>query len=121
MLSQAQKLTTTVTETALEAAVRESDEIKLQSPPYNRALQPNERQLHFYSKSLKSKKTKPNTRYPFGPFPSNIRMESLAKLIDVLNGKLQKFTPRLIEVLLDSPPEYGPDKDCFELGLEDFK
>jgi DNA polymerase III epsilon subunit-like protein len=121
MLSQAQKLTTTVTETALEAAVRESDEIKSQSPPYNRALQPNERQLHFYSQSLKNKKTVPNSRYPLGPFPSNIKMESLAKLMDVLNGKIQKYTPRLIEDLLDSPPEYGPDKDCFELGMEVFK
>jgi DNA polymerase III epsilon subunit-like protein len=54
MLSQAQNLSTTVTQTVMEAAVRESDEIKLHSPPYNRALQPNERHLYFYSKNLKS-------------------------------------------------------------------
>jgi DNA polymerase-3 subunit epsilon len=121
MLSQAKNLSTSVTDTALEAAVRESDEIKHERPPYNRALQSNERQLLFYSKNLKRQQTEPSSRYPFGPFPSNINMSSLAKLIDVLNGKIQKFSPRLIESLLDTPPEYAPDKDCFELGLDEFR
>lgn len=121
MLSQAQNLSTTVTETALEAAVRESDEIKLLSPPYNRALHTNERQLLFYSKNLKSKLFEPNIQHPIGPFPSNIKMESLAKLIDVLNGKIRKFSPRLIETVLLTPSGYAPDKDCFKLGLEAFR
>lgn len=121
MLSQAHNLSTTVTQTALEAAVRESDEIKLQSPPYNRALQPNDRRLLFYSKDLKSNQTEPNIQHPIGPFPSNIKMESLIKLIDVLNGKIRNLTPRLIEVLLDTPPEYGPEKECFKSGIDDFK
>jgi hypothetical protein len=121
MLSQAQNLSTTVTQTAMEAAVRESDEIKLHSPPYNRALQPNERHLYFYSKNLKSKQTEPNTQHPIGPFPSNIKMESLAKLIDVLNGKIRKFNPRMIDNVLLTPPEYAPDKNCFKIGLEAFR
>jgi DNA polymerase-3 subunit epsilon len=121
MLSQAQNLSTTVTETALEAAVRESDEIKLLCPPYNRALQPDERQLLFYSKNLKSKQFEPNIQHPIGPFPSNIKMESLAKLIDVLNGKIRKFSAQLIETVLLAPPGYAPDKDCFKIGLEAFR
>ncbi|UCE40654.1 MAG: GIY-YIG nuclease family protein [Candidatus Aminicenantes bacterium] len=121
MLSQAQNLSTTVTQTALEAAVRESDDIKRQSPPYNRALQPSERQIYFYSKDFKSHQTEPNIQHPVGPFPSNIKMESLAKLIDVLNGKIRKFSPRLIETILDILPEHAPEKECFESGLEAFK
>jgi DNA polymerase-3 subunit epsilon len=121
MLSQAQKLSTTETQTAMEAAVRESDEIKLLSPPYNRALQPNERHLLFYSKDLQSKNTEPHRHHPVGPFPSNINMESLSKLTDVLNGKIRKFTPQLMELVLATPAEYAPDKECFKLGLEAFR
>jgi len=121
MLSQARTLSTTVTLTAFEAAIRESDEIKLQSPPYNRALQPNERQLYFYRENLKNKQTEPNTKHPIGPIPSNIKMESLAKLLDLLNAKIKKITPRLIEELLDCPPEYSPEKQCFISGFETFK
>jgi len=121
MLSQAQNLTTTVTGTAFEAAVRESDEIKLYSPPYNRALQPNERQIFFYSANFKNKRKKPDCHHPLGPFPSNIDMESLAKFIDILNRKNQNLSPKLIETILGTPPGYAPDKDCFREGLEDFK
>jgi DNA polymerase-3 subunit epsilon len=121
MLSQAQNLSTTLTKTSLEAAVRESDEIKHQSPPYNRALQPNDRRLLFYSKDLKSNQSEPNIRHPIGPFPSNVKMESLAKLIDVLNGKIRKLNLSLIEAVLDTPPEYAPEKEIFKSGLEAFK
>ena len=120
MLSQAHNLSTSVTQTAFEAAVRESDEIKLLSPPYNRALQPNDRQLFFFSEDLTRKRTEPDIQHPIGPIPSNIKMESLAKLIDTLNGKIRKFTPRLIEDLLGTPTEYSPKKECFISGLEAF-
>jgi DNA polymerase-3 subunit epsilon len=121
MLSQARSLSTTVTSTALEAAVRESDEIKRLSPPYNRALQPYERQLLYHSKNLKSSHTKPNIQYPVGPIPSNIKMRSLAKLIDTMNGKIRKFSPQLIEDLLDTSEKYAPEKECFISGLEAFR
>jgi len=121
MLSQARQIATTVTETALEAAILESDEIKRHSPLYNMALQSHERKLFFYSKDLKSKQLNPTTRHPIGPIPSNIKMDSAAKLIDLLNGKIQKFSPRLIKAVLLTPAEYAPDKKNFKLGLEAFK
>ncbi len=121
MLSQARKLSTAVTDTVLEAAVRESDEIKLYSPPYNRALLPKERYLLFYSKDLRSKQSEPTLQHPLGPFPSNFDLESLAKFQDVLNGRIQNFSPRLIQTLLDTPFGYAPEKDCFEQGLRDFR
>ncbi len=121
MLSQAHNLTTSVTRSALEAAVRESDEIKDHSPPYNRALRQDERGLLFYSVNLKRQQAEPDIRYPIGPFPSNIRMESLAKLIDMLNGIIKKYSSRSIQTVMLTPPEYAPDKCCFELGLEAFR
>jgi len=121
MLSQAHDLSTTLTKTALEAAVRESDEIKRHSPPYNRALQPNSRQLHFYSKDLSSNQTEPNIQHPIGPFPSNIKMEALAILIDALNGKIRRFNLHMIGTVLDTPPEYAPEKECFRSGFEAFQ
>ena len=45
MLSQAADLEVTLTGSALEAAVLESDEIKQYSPPYNVALQKGQRKL----------------------------------------------------------------------------
>jgi DNA polymerase III subunit epsilon len=45
MLSQAQNIDFSLTESALEAAVLETDEIKEHCPPYNKALQPNQRSL----------------------------------------------------------------------------
>lgn len=121
MLSQAQNLSTSVTQTALEAAVRESDEIKLQSPPYNRALRPNERKILFYSKDLKSKNPSPCIHRPLGPIPSNITMVSVAIFLDVLNGKIKKYTRPTIEAILDTPPGYAPEKEGFLSGLEAFE
>lgn len=120
MLSQARSLSTKVTETALEAAVLESDEIKLESPPYNRALQPNERHILFYAHSFKSKRNEPDIHHPLGPFPSSAGLEPLAKLLDVLNGKSKNLTRRLIGTVLHISPEYAPDKPCFKQGLESF-
>ena len=48
-------------------------------------------------------------------------MKSLAKLIDVLNGKIRRFNLPLIEAVLDTPPEYAPEKECFQSGLEAFQ
>ena len=121
MLSQAQNLSTCVTQTALEAAVRESDEIKLQSPPYNRALRPNERKILFYSKDLKCINSSPLAHCPLGPIPSNFTMVSIAILLDVLNGKIKKITRQIIEAILDTPPGYAPEKACFLSGLESFE
>lgn len=121
MLSQAQGLSATVTPTAFEAAIRESDEIKLLSPPYNRALQSNERQLLFYTKDLGDSRSEPSKQHPIGPIPSKVKLGSLAMLIDVLNSKIKRFTPRLIGGLLDTPPEHTPEKACFVSGLDIFK
>jgi DNA polymerase-3 subunit epsilon len=121
MLSQARSLDTTVTRTALEAALVESDEIKRSSPPYNRALRMNEREVLFFSRDLKSSNPQPNSSHSIGPLPSSFYLESLVLLRDVLNGDLRKISLKAIEGILDIPREYLPSRDCFISGIKAFK
>ncbi len=121
MLSQAQALTISETQSALEAAVRESEEIKRLGPPYNRALRPEARRIVFYSKDLKRKKPEPDYLHPVGPVLSSIQLEALPRLMDVLNGLARSITPRYMETMLNIPQGYGPDLDCFRSGLQAFQ
>lgn len=117
MLSQAKSLSITMTQTALEAAIRESDEIKSHSPPYNRALRSQNREILFYSKELKSSRTQPDLLHRIGPLLSHVGLDSLAFLTDMLNDKNIRVTPRLVDRVLKNPPEYTPDTACFKEGI----
>jgi DNA polymerase-3 subunit epsilon len=121
MLSQAQNLKTSVTNTAFEAAVQEADEIKRYSPPYNRALRPEERYILFYSKDLRSHKSRPDSSHPIGPLPPKNYMNSIVTMIDLLEGKVTSYTREVGETVLAVYPEYTPEKSCFESGLLTFK
>jgi DNA polymerase-3 subunit epsilon len=121
MLSQAQSLETTVTHTAMEAALMESDEIKRHSPPYNRSLRTKEREVRFYSRNLKSSNPKPDSYYSIGPLPSSFNLDPLIVLGDILDGDLRKISREVIEGILDIPPEYLPDRACFVSGVKTFK
>ncbi|MGD9345287.1 MAG: hypothetical protein PVH84_05455 [Candidatus Aminicenantes bacterium] len=121
MLSQAQSLDTTVARTAVEAALVESDEIKRLSPPYNRALRTNERDVLFYSRDLTSVDLRPDPHHSIGPLPSSYGLDPLILLRDVLGGDLRKISLKTIEGILDIPPEYLPNRDCFISGIQAFK
>ncbi len=121
MLSQAQSLDTTVTRTAFEAALVESDEIKRHSPPYNRALRTNEREVRFYSLDLKSSSSRPDSFHSIGPLPTSFNLDPLILLGEVLNGDSRKVSRKVIEGILDVPPEYLPDRTCFISGVKAFK
>jgi len=121
MLSQAKSLSYTITRTALEAAILESDEIKCCSPPYNRALRSQEREILFYTNELKSSQTQPDSKHRIGPLPSHVRPESLALLIDMINEKNTHVTSLLVNKILTTPPEYAPDTDCFKAGIIAYK
>ncbi len=120
MLSQAQLLAISETQTAFEAAVRESDEIKRLSPPYNRALCLKDRTLMFYSKDLRRKRVEPDSLHPVGPVLSSFRLEAFPELIDILNASSSSFNPRFLETMLSVPEGYGPDMECFLSGLLAF-
>ncbi len=121
MLSQAQSLDTTVTRTAFEAALVESDEIKKHSPPYNRALRTNERDVLFFSRDLKSTNSQPDSYHSIGPLPSSHCLDSLALLGGAFNGDLRKISLKEIEGILNIPSEYLSDRDCFFSGVKAFK
>jgi DNA polymerase-3 subunit epsilon len=80
MLSQARTLTCEVTDTALEAAVLESDAIKCFCPPYNVALVDEPRHVWFTTRDLGERSAQPSSRYPIGPFTSAMTLDRLAAL-----------------------------------------
>ncbi len=121
MLSQARSLDTTVTRTAIKAALVESDEIKRYAPPYNRALRTNERDVLFFSRDLKSSNPQPDSNHSIGPLPSSYNLNPLILLGIVLNGDLRKTSLKVIEGILDIPPKYLPNRDCFVSGVKAFK
>jgi DNA polymerase-3 subunit epsilon len=121
MLSQARSLGTTVTRTAVEAALVESDEIKRFSPPYNRALRTNEREARYFSRDLKSSNPQPDNCHSIGPLPSSYNVDPLILLGNVMVGDLRKISLKVVEGILDIPPEYLPARDCFVQGVKAFK
>jgi DNA polymerase-3 subunit epsilon len=122
MLTQARQLDVTVTETALEAAVLESDEIKRFSPPYNVALREGDRRVAFSSKDLRKASPEPDEVHRIGPLPSEATLQPFRTVADILeqghleNLELEEWLPRLGLV-----PEYAPEMGCFGSGFEMFR
>lgn len=110
LISQIYDIRTEVVETPLEAALRETDLIKLHNPPYNRALREKGRHISFYSYDFSECSREQNDVTFIGPFPS----DSLKPLLD-LSRCLQEstFDPALFWGLVE--PEIGIS------ALESFK
>lgn len=80
MLSQARTLTCEVTESTLEAALLEPDEIKRHCPPYNVALMNEERHIWFTTRDLDGRNAQPSPEHPIGPFTSAMTLDRFAAL-----------------------------------------
>ena len=120
MLTQARRLEVTVTETALEAAILESDEIKCSSPPYNIALRGRDRKIAFCGSDGKRSHIEPNEEHPIGPLPSSESLEPLAVLTEALRlgtEQLNEAGPQKLGML----PEHAPEADCLIAGFELFR
>jgi DNA polymerase-3 subunit epsilon len=102
MLSQARAISFEVAPSALEAALREPDEIKNHRPPYNIALTEN-RTLWFASPDLEARHPRPSARCPLGPFSS-------AELLDQLGALARADRAALMG------GQWGPDAAVFEAG-----
>ncbi|MGE5341145.1 MAG: GIY-YIG nuclease family protein [Candidatus Omnitrophota bacterium] len=129
MLSQAHDLNTTVTGSALEAALLETDEIKRYSPPYNIALKQKEREIVFFSRDLSRRSSVPDDAHPIGPFPSSKFPTALAAIIRILDGPWIKDSNPLAEeearalaceVLGLLSPIDAPDAQTFQDGIHLF-
>ncbi len=120
MLSQAKFLTYSVTKTALEAALKESDEIKVLAPSFNIALRLSNEGPVFSTRDLKQFSQKPDFHHRIGPLPSKKYIEPLSLIMDILNGKTTLFTPEIINRTLAIPEEYAPESLLFIKGIEEF-
>jgi len=91
MLSQAADLAVTLTASALEAALLESDEIKRHSPPYNVALQKGQRRLVFCSRDLANSTPQPDKIHSIGPLPEGRTTAAMAAFA-AWHGDRRHFT-----------------------------
>lgn len=121
MLSQAKFLTFSVIKTALEAALKESDEIKVFAPSFNIALRLSDEGPVFSTRDLKRFSQKPDHEYRIGPLPSKKHIEPLSFIMDILNGKVTLFTPEIINKTLATSEEYAPESLLFIKGIKEFK
>lgn len=84
MLTQAKKIDYTKTQSALEAALLEADEIKQFNPPYNIALTNNYRGLVFVSRNFAVSASTSNERCRLVPVPLKIYIKLLTLLSRLL-------------------------------------
>ena len=82
MLCQARDVATTVTGSAVEAALEEADAIKRLAPPYNKALRASDREVVFGSRDLRSFAPRPDDTHRLGPLPDGAVWEAMAALHD---------------------------------------
>ncbi|MGD2185103.1 MAG: GIY-YIG nuclease family protein [Desulfobacterales bacterium] len=124
MLSQAADLDVTLTGSALEAAVLESDEIKRYAPPYNVALQKGQRTLEFFSRDLQKRSVEPDNIHGIGPLPEGNLTDAMAAF-GIWHAKLQDITQdEVLEIgyaILGVPETYAPEPDCLAGGLDLFR
>lgn len=124
MLSQAADLDVTLTGSALEAALLESDEIKRHSPPYNVALRKGQRKLVFCSRDLRNCAVKPDKIHGIGPLPEG-NITAAMTAFGVWHNDLQNPTKdELLKIqyaILGVPETYAPEPDCLAEGLALFR
>lgn len=122
MLTQAANLEVTVTGSALEAALLETDEIKKHSPPYNKALRQRDRETAFFSRDCLHVAAEPDENFPIGPLPSINSLVPFGVIGEMLGpGEPDLDNPDLPALALGTLPEYAPSAECFRSGFEMFR
>jgi DNA polymerase-3 subunit epsilon len=123
MLSQAADLEVTLTGSALEAAVLESDEIKRYAPPYNVALQKGQRKLVFLTRDLLGRSNIADKTHCLGPFPAGNTTDAMvafgiweANHQNIARDEVFQFGNAILGV----PQAYAPEPDCLAEGLDLF-
>jgi DNA polymerase-3 subunit epsilon len=111
MLTQVWDLEVLEAESALEAALLESDEIKKLNPPYNISLKARDRGLIFYSRDFESRSAIQNESHPIGPFRPNSSLEQIHILAHCL--KVGAFLPVFYE-----PIDLKTMREGFEIFCE---
>ena len=119
MLTQARDVSCTETETALEAALLEADEIKRLSPPFNVALTAAGRAVWFATADLNRRREEPGPEHVVGPLVSPAPVEALS----ALRAALALGGPPPLAVCARAvgvEPAWAPGPTCFAAGLARF-
>jgi len=121
MLTQVQDVSWSETESALEAALLEADEIKRLLPPFNVALAATGRAIGFATADLEDLRERPDAQHRVGPLPSRVPFEALTALRAVVRAHAPG-PASLAERsrALGVEPAYGPGPECFAAGLARF-
>lgn len=108
MLTQVSDIDVTTCDTVVEAAVMESDLIKLHNPPYNAALKETGRRIFFCSRDFTSKSERSDDVHTLGPFTSAWLLDRLLLLCRcAASGEfdvrifMDALEPHLLEAGLD--------------------
>ena len=112
MLSQAADVTFTTTETALEAALLEVEEIHRLDPPYNSQLRIGNRRAWFASRDFDDVRDAPDPAHRVGPLPSSGAVSGLAAMTKLLAG--QEPSAALRADAVRAPESLAPDRVLFE-------
>jgi DNA polymerase-3 subunit epsilon len=121
MLSQAQQIDVTVTESALEAAMLESDEIKQLSPPYNVALRGDGRDVWFCNPDLSEFSNTATQKFRTGPLVSQDAVIRFAAIQSVVKQRDVACSDEVrLMMALGMPEAYAPDMECILAGFEMF-
>ena len=124
MLTQARELDFTLTGSALEAAILESDEIKRRSPPYNIALRRRQRGLAFCSKDLCRHSAVVARDTPVGPLPAGRLIKAVSAFGLWFEDGMQLRTDKDMDIagaVLTLPPGFIPETDCMREGFKMFR
>jgi len=124
MLTQARELEFTLSGSALEAAILESDEIKRHSPPYNIALRRRQRGLAFCTNDLCRYSAVVERDFPVGPLPTGRFIKSVCAFgLWLAHGMQVNDDDHLdiAHVVLALSPEYAPEIDCMREGSQIFR
>ncbi len=124
MLTQASDLDFTVTGSALEAALLESNEIKKRSPSYNVALRQRDREIAFFSRDILQSASQAEDFYPIGPMPSKESLAPFAVIVELLRSTAKdrdRNNENIPSLALGTQPEYAPELECFRTGFRLFQ
>jgi hypothetical protein len=112
MLSQVADVSVTETDTALEAALLEVEEIHRLDPPYNVQLRIADRRAWFASRDFDDVRDAPDARHRIGPLPSRRAVAGLAAMTKLLAGCSPSRALRADAVGV--PEAFAPERETFD-------
>lgn len=118
MLTQVDEVRVTETESVLEAALLEVDEIKRLDPPYNVQLRRGERSAWFATRELRELVPAADDAHRLGPLPSERALTGLSALIALADGA--EPTPAMRAQVLAVPTAFLPEDALFREAYRAF-